>query len=248
VRPILSQNFPGCDNENISDQMRADAFLKEFKNIESDPKGTLPNLMIMSLPNDHTSGMNPKFPTPRAMVADNDLAVGRIVEAVMNSRFADSTVIFISEDDSQSGWDHVSAYRTTGYVVSRYSRLKKTVHTNYNQTSLLRTMEQILGLSPMNIIDATASPMFDCFTDTPDRNFKFSVKKNLIPLDEMNKPAKDQRGSSLKMTNQSIKYAFDRIDRGKDDILNRIIWYSVKGNTAYPAHYAGSADDDDDDD
>ncbi len=110
----------------------------------------------MSLPNDHTTGMNPKFPTPRAMVADNDLAVGRIVEAIMSSRFADSTVIFISEDDSQAGWDHVSAYRTTGFVISNYSRLQKTVHTNYNQTSLLRTIEQILGLPPMNIIDATA--------------------------------------------------------------------------------------------
>ncbi len=246
VRPILAADFPGCDDEAISDQMRADAFLKEFKTIENDTKAQLPNLMIMSLPNDHTSGMNPKFPTPRAMVADNDLAVGRIIEAVMNSRFADSTVIFISEDDSQSGWDHVSAYRTTGYVVSKYSRLQKTVHTNYNQTSLLRTIEQILALPPMNIIDATASPMFDCFTGTKDNSYKYAVKKNLIPLNEMNKPAAGQKGASLKYTNQSIQYAFDKIDRGHDDILNRIIWYSVKGNKAYPTKMAGSGEDDDD--
>lgn len=246
VRPILAMDFPGCDDENISDQMRADAFLKEFKTRESDPKGQLPNLMIMSLPNDHTVGMNPNFPTPRAMVADNDLAVGRIVEAIMSSRFADSTVIFISEDDSQSGWDHVSAYRTTGYVVSKYSRLQKTVHTNYNQTSLLRTIEQILGLPPMNIIDATASPMFDCFSENKDVNFKYKAKKNLIALDEMNKPAKDQKGASLKYTNQSMQYAFHFIDRGHDDILNRILWFSVKGNAPYPAHLAGKDDDDDD--
>lgn len=246
VRPILAMDFPGCDNQNISDQMRADAFLKEFKTLESDPKGQLPNLMIMSLPNDHTVGMNPNFPTPRAMVANNDLAVGRIVEAIMSSRFADSTVIFISEDDSQSGWDHVSAYRTTGYVVSNYSRLQKTVHTNYNQTSLLRTIEQILGLPPMNIIDATASPMFDCFSDKKDVNFKFKAKKNLIALDEMNKPAKDQKGASLKYTNQSMQYAFHLIDRGHDDILNRILWFSVKGNAPYPVHLAGKDDEDED--
>jgi YVTN family beta-propeller protein len=246
VRPILAMNFPGCDNEIISDQMRADAFLKELKEIESNPDGQLPNLMVMSLPNDHTAGMNPKYPTPRAMVADNDLALGRIVEAIMKSKFADSTVIFISEDDSQSGWDHVSAYRTTGFVISKYSRLQKTIHTNYNQTSILRTIEQILGLPPMNIIDATASPMFDCFTDKIDNNFQYTVQKNLIPLDEMNKPAEKQKGASLKFTNQSIKYAFNLIDRGNDEILNRILWFSAKGNKPYPTKMAGIEDDDED--
>lgn len=247
VRPILAVDFPGCNDESISDQMRADAFLKELKAADADPNGTLPNLMVMSLPNDHTTGMNPKFPTPRAMVADNDLAVGRIVDAIMHSRFADSTVIFISEDDSQAGWDHVSAYRTTGFVVSNYSRLQKTVHTNYNQTSLLRTIEQILGLPPMNIIDATASPMFDCFTDKIDRNYKYSVKKNLVSLNEMNKPAEKQKGAALKFTNQSIKYAFNIIDRGNDNMLNRILWFSVKGSKPYPAKMSGSDEEEDED-
>jgi DNA-binding beta-propeller fold protein YncE len=245
VRPILATDFPGCDNEIISDQMRADAFLKELKTAESDPNGQLPNLMIMSLPNDHTSGTNPNFPTPRAMVADNDLAVGRIVEALMNSRFGDSLVIFISEDDSQSGWDHVSAYRTTGYVVSKYSHLQKTVKTNYNQTSLLRTIEQILGLPPMNIIDATASPMFDCFSQKMDTTYKFVYKKNLIPLNEMNKPLTELKGTSLKHAKQSLEYAFNLIDRGHDDILNRILWFSSKGKKPYPAHLSGKGDDDD---
>ncbi len=246
VRPILAENFPGCDNEIISDQMRADAFLKELKEIESNPNRQLPNLMVMSLPNDHTAGMNPKYPTPRAMVADNDLALGRIVEGIMNSKFADSTVIFVSEDDSQAGWDHVSAYRTTGFVISKYSRLQKTIHTNYNQTSVLRTIEQILGLPPMNIIDATASPMFDCFTEKPDNSFQYAALKNTIPLDEMNKPVEKQKGAALKFTNQSIKYAFNLIDRGNDDVLNRILWFSAKGNKPYPSKMAGSADDDDD--
>ncbi len=234
VQPILAADFPGCDNEIISDQMRADAFLKELRAAEADPNGTLPNLMVMALPNDHTAGMNPKFPTPRAMVADNDLAVGRIVEAVMKSRFAASTVIFISEDDSQAGWDHISAYRTTGFVISQYSRLQKTVRTNYNQTSLLRTIEQILGIPPMNVIDATATPMFDCFTDKPDTTFRFAHRKNMIRLDEMNKPPQELKGQSQRYTRQSMDYAFHRIDRGDDDLLNRIIWFSAKGETPYP--------------
>ena len=123
--------------------------------------------MILALPADHTAGTAPGFPTPRAMVADNDLALGRIIEAVTKSRFWKNTVIFVTEDDSQAGWDHVSAYRTTGFVISPYSRLQKTVHTNYNQTCIVRTIEQILGIPPMNSIDATALPMFNCFFRPP---------------------------------------------------------------------------------
>jgi YVTN family beta-propeller protein len=247
VRPILAMDFPGGADETVNDQMRADAFIKELHEIASKPGDELPNLMIMSLPNDHTTGMNPRFPTPRAMVADNDLAVGRIVEAVMQSRFAESTVIFISEDDSQAGWDHVSAYRTTGFVISAYSRLHQTVHTNYNQTSMVRTMEQILGLPPMNVIDATALPMFDCFTDAPDFSFRYKALANRIPLDEMNKAAEKLKGEALNFTNQSQLYSFHIIDQGHDDLLNRIVWFSVKGKKRYPEKFAGAEEEDGDD-
>src|SRR5206468_8909253 len=108
---------------------------------------------------------------------DNDLALGRIVEALSRSRFWDSTAIFVTEDDSQSGWDHVSAYRTVGFVISPYSHLQKTVHTNYNQTCIVRTIEQILGIPPMNIIDATALPLFDCFNKQPSPE-PYSFLKN----------------------------------------------------------------------
>ena len=248
VRPIMATSFPGGDNARVSDQMRADAFIKELQETAARPGGQLPNLMIMALPNDHTAGLNPAFPTPRSMVADNDLAVGRIVEAVMSSRFADSTVIFISEDDSQAGWDHVSAYRTTGFVISKYSRLQKTLSTNYNQTSMIRTMEQILGLPPMNVIDATALPMFDCFTNYPDLSFKYTALPNRIALNEMNPAPEKLRGDALRYTNQSIKYAFEQIDRGHDDLLNRILWFSVKGKKHYPAKLAGDAEEEDEDD
>lgn len=247
VRPILAPNFPGCDDETISDQMRADAFIKELNETAANPNADLPNLMVMSLPNDHTAGMNPAFPTPRAMVADNDLAVGRIVDAVTHSRFAASTVIFITEDDSQAGWDHVSAYRTTGFVISPYSRLQKTVHTNYNQTSVVRTMEQILGLPPMNVIDATALPMFDCFSATPDLSFAYKALPNRVDLTEMNVAPTSLRGQSLRFANQSIRYGFYQIDRGHDDLLNRILWFTAKGKKRYPAELAGAEEEDDDD-
>src|ERR1019366_4035962 len=101
-------------------------------------------------------------------VADNDLAHGQIIEAISRSRFWPQTCILVIEDDPQSGWDHVSGYRTTAYVASPYTRRGATVSTQYNQTSLLRTIELMLGLPPMNQMDATATQMFDCFTRTPD--------------------------------------------------------------------------------
>ncbi len=247
VRPVLAANFPGCDNETVSDQMRADAFIRELAETAANPAADLPNLMVMSLPNDHTAGLNPAFPMPRAMVADNDLAVGRIIDAVTHSRFGASTVIFITEDDSQAGWDHVSAYRTTGFIVSPYSRLRKTVHTNYNQTSMVRTIEQILGLPPMNVIDATALPMFDCFTDKPDFTFAYKYLPNRINLAQMNPSPTGMKGPALRFANQSIRHGFYLIDRGHDDLLNRILWFTAKGKKRYPAELAGAEDDDDDD-
>ena len=227
--------------------MRADAFIKELNETAANPNADLPNLMVMSLPNDHTAGMNPAFPTPRAMVADNDLAVGRIVDAVTHSRFGASTVIFITEDDSQAGWDHVSAYRTTGFVISPYSRLQKTIRTNYNQTSVVRTMEQILGLPPMNVIDATALPMFDCFTDKPDLSFAYTTQPNRINLAEMNPSPTGLKGPALRFANQSIRYGFHYIDQGHDDLLNRMLWFTAKGKKRYPAALAGAEEEDDDD-
>ena len=122
-------------------------------------------------------------------MADNDLAFGQIVEAVSHSRFWTNTCIFAIEDDPQDGWDHVSGYRTTAYVISPYTKRHAVVSTQYNQTSLLRTMELMLGLPPMNQMDATATPMFDCFTNTPDFT-PYDAVTNNVPLDEMNPNAK----------------------------------------------------------
>ncbi|MEO6818972.1 MAG: alkaline phosphatase family protein, partial [Ginsengibacter sp.] len=233
VRPIMSLDYPCYDSHKFTDQIRADVFIKDLHEAENNPGGQFPNLMILALPDDHTSGTAEGFPTPRAMIADNDLALGRIIEALTRSRFWDSTVVFVTEDDSQSGWDHVSAFRTTGFVISPYSHLQNTIHTNYNQTCIVRTIEQILGLPPMNVIDATALPMFDCFTETPFKK-SYSLEMNKIPLNEMNKTAASLSGKAKKFALQSALPEFDHIDGGNDDLLNRILWFASKGNKAYP--------------
>ena len=179
------------------------------------------------------------------MVADNDAALGRIVEALSRSRFWDNTVIFVVEDDSQGGWDHVSAYRTVALVISPYSRLRKTVSTWYTQPSMVRSIEQILGLPPMNIQDAIANPMTDCFTSIPDKTPYKALPSN-IPIDEMNPQLSSLKGRELHYARKSLLPEFDGIDSGNDDLLNRILWFAEKGNAPYPAKYAGSPGDDDD--
>ena len=236
VEPIMSTEYPCGDVIEIPDQMRADAFIKELKEYESKPGDQWPELMVIALPNDHTTGTNPKFPTPEAMVADNDLALGRIADAVSHSRFWGSTAIFVTEDDSQNGWDHVSAYRTTGFVLSPYSRLHTTVHTNYNQTCMVRTIEQILGIPPMNTIDATALPMFDCFTNVADTT-PYTFAPNLIPLDRMNTPEGKARGQELHFQQLSSDPQFAHIDMGNEDLFNRILWFHAMGEKPYPKYY-----------
>ncbi len=241
VRGLLSKTYPGYDSHNIPDQLRAKAFIDELKAFEKMKGDAFPNLTIIALPDDHTAGTAPGFPTPRAMVADNDLALGRIVQAVSESRFWKNTVIFVTEDDSQSGWDHVSAYRTVGMVISPYSRQGKVVSTAYNQTSLIRTIEQILGLPPMNILDASAKLMRNVFSGKPDFA-PYKALKNNIPLDEMNPQLRALSGKQRRFALASAKMAKMGIDAGDDNLLNRIIWSSVKKSEPYPAKYAGKED------
>jgi len=178
------------------------------------------------------------------MVADNDLALGQIVEAVSKSRFWENTVIFVTEDDSQNGWDHVSAYRTLGLVLSPYSRLQNTNHTYYAQPSIIRTIEQILGLPPMNIQDAIANPMFDCFSNEINLT-PYEAVPNIIPLDEMNPQLSSLNGKALHYARKSLLPEFDGIDSGNDDLLNRILWFAAKGNTPYPAKFKGDEEEED---
>ena len=244
VKKILSQDYPSYGSHEFTDAMRADVMIRDLKKCEALPGDQLPELMVVALPNDHTAGTRPGSPTPRAMVADNDLALGRIVEAFSKSRFWESTVIFVVEDDSQGGWDHVSAYRTVCLVISPYSRLGSVNHTYYTQPSVVRTIEQVLGLSPMNIQDAIANPMFDCFGKASDKK-PYNAVQNNIAIDEMNPPLTSLSGKALHYARKSMLPEFDGVDSGNDDLLNRILWFAAKGHTPYPAKYAGAESEED---
>ena len=196
--------------------------------------------MIIYLPNDHTSGTSPGAPTPRAQVADNDLALGRIVEAITHSPFWPKTCILVIEDDPQAGFDHVDGHRSLCLVISPYTKRGEVISEFYNQTSVLHTMERILGIPSMNQMDAQAPLMTACFTKTPDFT-PTTALENRIPLDEMNPQMGQLRGKALYWARKSLEEPFEQFDEADEDVLNRIIWHSVKGvDTPYPAHLAGA--------
>ncbi|MDB6108443.1 MAG: Phosphoesterase family protein [Pedosphaera sp.] len=242
LRPHMMTNTIGWQLA-VPDVYRAAQFGKELKAFEA--AGKMPQLIIICLPNDHTSGTHAGMPTPAAQVADNDLAFGRIVEAISHSTFWKDTCIFAIEDDPQMGWDHVSGYRTTAYVVSPYTKRHAVISANYNQTGLLRTMELILGLPPMNQMDATATPMFDCFTDEPDFT-AFTCVPNNVPLDQMNpEPQAIKNSLQRKDALASARLPLDKPDQCPEDALNRILWRAQKGlNVPYPAWAVTVTDDD----
>jgi len=218
----------------VPDVYRADQFLQELKEFER--RGTLPDFTMMLLPNDHTSGTAADYPTPEASVADNDLAVGRIVEGLSKSRFWKDTCIFVVEDDPQNGFDHIDGHRTVAMVISPYSRLKRVDSTNYNQTSIVRTIELILGLRPMNQIDASATPMSSCFGRARDLT-PYKCVANRVPLDRLNPKLSqilDPRQRHWAEVSQSLP--LDDVDEADEDTLNRILWHAVRGrDDTYPA-------------
>ena len=178
-------------------------------------------------------------------MADNDLAFGRIVDALSHSKFWPKMAIFSIQDDPQAGWDHVSGYRTTSYCVSPYVKRGATVSTRYNTTSLIRTMEQILGLPPMNQFDAGAVPMFDCFVDTPNLE-PFQSVPITVPLDQLN-PSKqallDPARRILAELSESMD--FSQVDKAPEDLLNRVLWQTMRPIDPYPEWAVGSYVDDD---
>ena len=244
IRPFSPTAYVGWEMA-VPDQFRADFILAELKGFVA--RGEFPQLTIICLPNDHTSGTSPGSPTPAATVADNDLALGRIVEALSHSPFWREMAIFAIEDDPQGGWDHVSGYRTTAYVASPYAKRGAVVSTQYNTTSLVRTLEQILGLPPMNQLDASAVPMWDAFTDAPDFTPFVAVPSN-VPIDQMNPAAQaladpvDRRDALA-----SARMNFREVDKAPEDALNRILWRAMKGSREPYPEWAvtGGADDDD---
>ena len=245
IAPFSPAAYVGWEM-TVPDQFRADFVLRELAEYEK--SGELPQLTIICLPNDHTSGTSPGYPTPAAHVADNDLALGRIVEGLSRSRFWPQMAIFVIEDDPQDGWDHLSGYRTTAYVASPYAKRGQVVRTQYNTTSLLRTMEQILGLPPMNQFDASAVPMWDAFTDAPDLR-PFTARPANVPLDEMN-PEPRALADPVRRRDAlaSARMNFREVDKAPEDALNRILWRAMKGPREPYPEWAVRADADGDGD
>jgi len=237
LRQYTCPDYPGW-NLRIPDVLRADRFIRELAEFER--RGDFPNFVLLYLPNDHTSGTSPGAPTPQAHVADNDLALGRIVEAVSKSRFWERTCIFVVEDDPQAGFDHVDGHRSLCLVISPYTKRRAVVSDFYNQTSVLHTIARILGVPPLNQLDSQSPVMGTCFTDTPDFTPYTALPSN-VRLDELNPKTSALEGAALYWAQKSLAEPLDRFDQANEDVLNRILWHAVKGvDTPYPAEYAGA--------
>ncbi|HZR22587.1 MAG TPA: alkaline phosphatase family protein [Vicinamibacterales bacterium] len=215
---LVSPAYPGWDLD-ITDQKRVDRWLDEFRAFEA--AGTLPQLSIIRLPNDHTSGTKPGAPTPTAMVADNDFALGRLVEGISSSSVWKDSAIFIVEDDAQSGPDHVDSHRSVLLVASPFAKRAFVDHTLYTTSGVLRTIELILGLAPMSQYDAAATPLYNAFNGTATLT-SFAKQAPRVSLDDKNTTS--SFGASL-----SLAMDFSVEDRAPEQLLNEIIWRAVKG-------------------
>lgn len=226
VGGLVGHVSPNYKLAGMRDTENAKAFITEFdeyeKNYDStDPAQRLPNFIVMSLGEDHTVGTTPGRPTPRAAVASNDYALGMIVERVTRSRYWKETAIFVIEDDAQDGSDHVDARRTIGLIISPYTKRKALDSTLYTTSSMLRTMELLLGLPPMTQYDAAATPMYASFTDKADFT-GYQLEQPRIDINELNSERAWGAGASLAMD-------FSEYDRTPMFALNEIIWKSIKG-------------------
>lgn len=215
--------YPGF-NLNISDVEREKEWEREFKQFVID--NNLPQLQIIRLPNDHTYGTTPGKRTPEAYVAQNDYAVGRLVDIISHSEYWRNSAIFIVEDDSQNGWDHVDAHRTEALVISPYTQKQSVDSTFYDTASMLKTIEDILGMGHMTEFDSTSMPMFNTFTSNPDFT-PYRVIKPIVSLNKLNR--KDTPGAK---GSQSMNFSVaDSIDEEK---LNHILWNALRPNKKYP--------------
>jgi len=214
----FAPKYHGYDLDYL-DNKRVDAFVEELRDFEK--QGNLPQFIVMRLPNNHTYGTRLGKPTPTAMVAENDLAFGRFVEAVSQSKFWPDTAIFVVEDDAQNGSDHVDAHRTIAFVISPYTKRKHVDSTMYSTSSMLRTMELILGLKPMSQFDAAATPMYHSFTAEPTLT-PFKHRPANVDLNAVNV-------SGVFGAKESERMDFTREDAADDLLLNEVIWRSVRG-------------------
>ncbi len=241
---IMDPHFPPFDLD-IPDQYRVDYWLKEFQRM--DAHNQVPNLTILWLPDDHTAGTSKGHPYPLNYQADNDLALGRMVDAISHSKVWGQSAIFVEEDDSQGGADHVDGHRQPIYVISPYTAAPqapgkgKTIHTTYTAENINRTIENILGTEPLTQFDLVASPMFDAFQNTPDLR-PYNFLPATIPLDQgpdlpVGKAVAytPVEKAWLKATAKVMKNKYSKADAVDPNFLNHVTWYVTTGwNRPYP--------------
>jgi DNA-binding beta-propeller fold protein YncE len=221
------------DNSNTScrGNSRFGEWLAEFQGFVKDREAgradSMPALTVMRFPNDHTTGMKNGFPTPQFMVADNDYAVGRLVEAVSSSAYWKDTAIFIVEDDAQSGPDHVDSHRSVGLAISAYNRSGALIHKFHSTVSMIRTIELLLGIAPMNQLDASAIPM-DIFQETPDLTPYKAVLPTIAADNLMTHKPKDK--ATAEWMKKSNRQNFAHADMADPKVLNAVIWFACTGS------------------
>jgi YVTN family beta-propeller protein len=218
-------------NPNCSGNSRLGEWLAEFRGFvaqrEAGKPDPMPALSVVRLPNDHTTGIKKGFPTPQFMVADNDYAVGRLVEAVSSSVYWKDTAIFVIEDDSQAGPDHVDSHRSVALAISAYNKPGALIHKFHSTVSMIRTMELLLGIAPMNQLDASAIPM-DIFQETPDLTPYKAVLPTVAADNYMGERPKDK--AAAEWMKKTLQQDFAHADMADPQTLNAIIWFACRGS------------------
>ncbi len=226
--PAITQNNP---NGNCRGNSRFGEWLAEFQGFVKDREAgradSMAALTVMRFPSDHTTGMKNGFPTPQFMVADNDYAVGRLVEAVSSSAYWKDTAIFIVEDDAQSGPDHVDSHRSVGLAISAYNRPGALIHKFHSTVSMIRTIELLLGIAPMNQLDASAIPM-DIFQEKPDLTPYKAVLPTIAADNLMTHKPKDK--AAAEWMRKSNRQNFAHADMADPKVLNAVIWFACTGS------------------
>ncbi|HEU0176693.1 MAG TPA: alkaline phosphatase family protein [Blastocatellia bacterium] len=249
LNSILARNFPAYSTA-IPDVVRAQIFIADVKKWEIE--GKMPNLVLLQLPSNHTNGAAPGAHTPKAMVADNDLALGQIVEVLSKTPFWKKMAIFVVEDDAQNGVDHVDGHRTTALAISPYIRRGSVDSTFYAHQSMLKTIELILGLPTLSLFDLIAYDMRASFTNEPDFT-PYTAARPKQSLFELNPQLGSLRGQLRRDALDSMRMRFNTPDAAPTERLNRIVWRQVKGvKSPYPrarrATFSALSVDIDDDD
>jgi DNA-binding beta-propeller fold protein YncE len=224
IRLYDSSKPAGAPEPSLS---RYDCFATKFQQWSA--TNTLPSLVYMTLPNDHTNGGSPGHHTPRAMVADNDRGLGQIVDLISHSKYWANSAIFVVEDDSQDGIDHQDAHRSPALVISPYAKRGAVIHTPYDYPSVLRSVELILGLRPMNLFDANATPMYDAFDPQPHNSDPYTAQPATYPLLEENPATPASAASDLTARNNMTIP-----DQVPQWLLDRVLWQSVHGTRSEP--------------